>query len=144
MVLGWCGTALAQEQVPEHDAQALTFYAHTNPAEEAAINKYARADLDKAVKGGHPVEPRVARLPAMVVISLESVHICDWSRGCPLLVFRDIQKAPTFKGYSYQNISITNRPKGTFLILRGDGPDIRECLIPKTGTAKCAAPAKKK
>lgn len=136
--------AHAQQQVDVHDSQALTFYFHTTPVQDKALNKYVRPELDKAEKGHRPVEPRVAMLPGMIVISLESVLLCDWLRGCPVLVFRDITKAPVLKDYSYQNISITQRPKGTYLILRGDGPAVRECLIPKTGRARCAPAAVKK
>ena len=143
LLLAKLGSAQAQQQVDPHDSQALTFYFHTTPVQEKALNKYVRPELDKAEKGNRPVEPRVAMLPGMIVISLESVLLCDWLRGCPVLVFRDITKAPVLKDYSYQNISITQRPKGTYLILRGDGPDMRECLIPKTGRAKCT-PAKVK
>ena len=142
LVLGLLpGGALAQQQVAPHDSQAITFYAHTTPVQEKAIAKYAKPLLDKAVKGGHPVEPRVANLPAMIIISLESVHVCDWAKGCPLLVFRDITKAPTLQDYAYQNMSITQRKDKTYLILHGDGPVTRDCLIPAAGKAKCV-PAK--
>ena len=91
------GSALAQQQVDVHDSQAVTFYFHATPVQEKALDKYAKEELDKAKKTGVAVEPRVALLPGMVVISLEHVALCDWSRGCPLFVFRDIAKAPPLK-----------------------------------------------
>ena len=144
LALGLDGnTAFAQQQVAPHDRQALTFYFQTTPLQETALDKYAHADLAKALQAGHPVEPRVSLLPGMIVISLESVSICDRKRGCPLLVFRDITKKPTLQDYSYQNVSITERPKGTYLFLR-DEIGNKECLIPRAGTGRCTRPTKPK
>ncbi len=143
LTLGTCGKAAAQQQVDPHDRQMLTFYFHTSILQDQAMDKYAHAELQKAEKAGFPVEPRVAMLPGMVIISLESVTICDRKRGCPLLIFRDITKQPTFKDFSYQNISITQRPKGTFLYLRDEDGD-KECFIPQSGgKANCVRPKKK-
>ena len=138
LLLLLCRPAAAQQQVDPHDQQALTFYFHSTPRQEAALDKYARADLDKAVKGGHPVEVRVCELPGMIVISLESVGLCDIKRGCPVLVFRDITKPPVLQDYAYQNMSITDRKGKSYLILRGDGDNMRDCLIPTSGRAKCS------
>ena len=118
------------------DHQMLTFYVLPSVLQENALKKFAKEELAKAKSTGTPIEPRVAMLPAMIVISLESVDICDWVKGCPLLVFRDIKGVPSLKDNSYQNISVIYRKKGTYLRLRNSGPD-RECLIPKTGKAKC-------
>jgi hypothetical protein len=136
-VVIWGHTALAQEQVAPHDRQMLTFYFHPSPAQDKALDHYAHADLQKAEKAGYPVEARTAMLPGMIIISLESITLCDRVRGCPLLVFRDIAKAPTLQDYSYQNISISQGTKGTFLYLRAEGPD-RECLVPLAGRARCS------
>ena len=144
LLLGGAAPALAQQEVDPHDSQAVTFYFHTSPVQEKALKKYAKADLDKAQKAGQVVEPRVSLLPGMIIISLEAAALCDWAKGCPLLVFRDITKAPSLQDYAYQNMSITQRKKGTYLILHGDGPTTRECLIPKIGKAKCAVAAKMK
>lgn len=144
LLLGSSPYALAQQQVDPHDRQMLTFYFYTSSRQDAALDKYARAELDKAEAAGRPVEPRVAMLPGMILISLESVAICDRVQGCPLMIFRDITKAPTLKDFSYQNISITQRPKGTYLFLRDEKGD-KECLIPAgNGKAKCIRPPKKK
>ena len=69
------GSAAAQQQVTPHERQILTFYFHTTPLQDKALDKYAHAELAEALAAGHPVEPRVAMLPAMIVISLESVTI---------------------------------------------------------------------
>jgi len=143
LMLGSGKTAHAQQQVDPHDRQMLTFYFHTTTLQDQALDKYAHAELQKAEQAGRPVEPRVAMLPGMVVISLESVTICDRKRGCPLLVFRDITQKPTLKDFSYQNISITQRPKGTFLYLRDEDGN-KECFIPPGGgKANCVRPKKK-
>jgi hypothetical protein len=134
--------ALAQQQVDPHDRQMLTFYFHTSSQQDAALDKFAHDELTKAEQAGRPVEPRVAMLPGMILISLESVTICNTKIGCPLLIFRDITKLPTLKDSSYQNISITQTAKGTFLYLR-DGDGDKQCLIPKSGKARCTRPAKK-
>ena len=147
LLLLQCPPAVAQQQVDPHDQQALTFYFHSTPLQEKALGRFARDDLDKAAKRGRPVEVRVCELPGMIVISLESVALCDIKRGCPLLVFRDITKPPVLQDYSYQNISITERKGKSYLILRGDGENLRDCLIPPSGRAKCSPgkpPAPKK
>lgn len=141
-VMLFCHCAAAQQQVDPRGRQMLTFYFHTTPVQDKALDKFAHAELTKAEQAGRPVETRTAMLPGMILISLESVAICDWQRGCPLLIFRDIAKAPSLQDYSYQNISIGQTAKGTVLYLR-DGDGDKECLIPKSGKARCVRPKKK-
>ncbi len=142
VALLWNGSARAQQQVDPHDRQMLTFYFHTTPLQDKALDKFAHQDLVRAEQAGRPVEPRVAMLPGMILISLESVTICDSDKGCPLLIFRDITKPPTLIDSSYQNISIAQTPKGTSLYLR-DGVGDKVCVIPQIGKGKCARPKKK-
>lgn len=119
----------------------LTFYVWPSALDDAAIKKYAKNEIAQAIAAKRPILPRVAMLPGMTIISLESVAICDLTKGCPLLVFRDMAGAPTLKDFSYQNIVIIYRSKQTALVLTGSGPD-RECIIPPKGRAKCG-PVKK-
>ena len=120
------------------DRQMLTFYFWPSALDDTAVQKYAAEEIAKAKAAQRPILPRVAMLPGMTLISLESVAICTLEKGCPLLVFRDMAKAPTLKDFSYQNIVIIYRPKQTALVLTGSGSD-RECVIPPTptGKAKC-------
>lgn len=123
------------------DRQMLTFYFWPSVMDSAAVKKYAKDEIAKAVAAKRPILPRVALLPGMTLISLESVAICDSAKGCPLLVFRDMTKPPTLKDFSYQNIVIIYRPKKTTLVLVGSGPN-RECIIPAIGKAKCGPTTK--
>lgn len=125
------------------DRQMLTFYFWPSAMDEKMVQKYAADEIAKAKAAKRPILPRVALLPGMTLISLESVAICTLQKGCPLLVFRDMAKAPTLKDFSYQNVVIIYRPKQTALILTGQGAD-RECVIPAiaTGPAKCRTLAK--
>ena len=124
------------------DRQMITFYVWPSALDMTGVKKYAKEEIAKATAANRPILPRVAMLPGMTVISLESVAICDSAKGCPLLVFRDIAKSPTLKDFSYQNIVIIYRPKATVLVLTSSGPD-RDCTIPKLGKARCIPSPKK-
>lgn len=101
-----------------------------------AVNKYAKSQVDKAKAAGRPIQPRVAISGGTTLISLETMALCDAAKGCPLLVFRDINKRPVLVTTSFQNVLIEVKGTKTTLVLRDSGPD-RECVVSAGPTAHC-------
>ena len=101
-----------------------------------AVKRYAKSQMDRAKAAGLPVQPRVAISGGTTLISLETMALCDAAKGCPLLVFRDINKRPVLVTTSFQNVLIEVKGSKTTLILRDSGPD-RECVVSGGPTAHC-------
>lgn len=121
----------------------VEFASEPSSPEWAAAERWGAKYFAKATAAGHPIIPRVARTNSTVLISLESVAICDRAKGCPLLVFRDVAKAPVLETTSFQNLILDYRDKGTYLIIRV-WDATRECLISGGGRARCKDVAAKK
>ncbi|OAN44844.1 hypothetical protein A6A04_07925 [Paramagnetospirillum marisnigri] len=105
-------------------------------SELAAAERYGATYFTKAKAAGRPLTARVARSDSTILISLESVAICERAKGCPLLVFRDITKKPVLERFAFQNLILDYREKGTFLILRVWNTTT-ECLVSNVLRAKC-------
>jgi len=105
-------------------------------AELKAARKWAPELFSQAEAAGRPVTVRVARSGRTLMISLESVAICDRVRACPLLVFRDITKSPVYRGGAFQNLILDYRDTGTWLILRV-WETTTECRISDVAKAIC-------
>ncbi|SEH30027.1 hypothetical protein [Magnetospirillum fulvum] len=105
-------------------------------AELKAARKWAPELFSQAEAAGRPVTVRVARSGRTLMISLESVAICDRVRACPLLVFRDITKSPVYRGGAFQNLILDYRETGTWLILRV-WETTTECRISDVAKAIC-------
>jgi hypothetical protein len=134
LLLTGAGTAPAAEITGNR--QFAEFAYSPSTTELAAASRWGREHFAKAKAAGRPVEPRVARMGGTVLISLESVAICDRVRACPLLVFRDVTKPPVLKTFAFQNLRIEYREKGTFLIVRR-WESTAECLITTVAKAMC-------
>lgn len=105
-------------------------------AELKAAHKWAPELFSEAEAAGRPVTVRVARSGRTLMISLESVAICDRVRACPLLVFRDITKSPVYRGGAFQNLILDYRDGSTWLILRV-WDSVTECRISDVAKAIC-------
>lgn len=105
-------------------------------AELKAARKWAPELFSQAEAAGRPVTVRVARSGRTLMISLESVAICDRVRACPLLVFRDITKSPVYRGGAFENLILDYRETGTWLILRV-WETTTECRISDVAKAIC-------
>ena len=104
--------------------------------EMAAAERAVPQLFAKAKAAGSPITVKVARSDATILISLESVAICERAKGCPLLVFREIGQKPVLVTSSFQNVIVDYRDKGTFLIIRV-WDTTTECKVSNTAKAKC-------
>ncbi|CAA7618150.1 conserved exported hypothetical protein [Candidatus Terasakiella magnetica] len=104
--------------------------------ELTAAKRWGAEHFAKGKAAGRPVTPVVARAGATILISLESVAVCDRVKACPLLVFRDITAKPILKTYAFQNLAVEYREKDTYLILRR-WDEVTECKISNTQKALC-------
>jgi hypothetical protein len=105
-------------------------------AELTAARRWGGSLFNEAEAAGRPVTVRVARSGRTVMISLESVAICDRVRACPLLVFRDITRPPVYEGGAFQNLILDYREGTTWLILRV-WETTTECRISDVVKAVC-------
>lgn len=119
------------------DDRVLARFTQSPSAEEwAAIRKYAKTDLDKARAANRMVEPLVARMGGSVLVTLRSVALCDPRQGCPLMVFRQIDRKPVFAGMSFEDVLLVYRGDRTFLVPSGPGPR-QECQVSGLPKARC-------
>lgn len=132
---------LASAAVAAETQHRVLFSAQPSSAEWAAIRKYAGPLLAKAEQAGRPATPFVARSGGSVLVSLETVALCNRRDGCPLLVFRAIDRPPVLNTMSFQNVVLEYRDKGTMLILMRDAPKT-ECLISGVTKARCRTAAR--
>jgi len=107
-----------------------------NALELKAARRWGRDLFAQADAAGRPVTLRIGRSEATVLMSFESVAICDRVRACPLLVFRDITKSPVYRGGAFENLRLDYREDGTWLILRV-WDDVTECKITNVPRARC-------
>jgi hypothetical protein len=105
-------------------------------AEMAAAERHGAELFAKAKAARRPVTVRAARSDSTTLLSLESVAICERAKGCPLLVFRDITKAPVLQRSAFQNLILEYREAATFLILRV-WDTTTECRISNVTKAVC-------
>jgi len=112
-----------------------TLYPPTT-AELEAARRHAGETFERAEAAGRPLTVRVARSEATILISLESVAVCDRVKACPLLVFRDITRPPVLITGAFQNVVLDYREDGTYLILRVWN-DLSECRISGVVKAHC-------
>ena len=128
------GPAVARDMVPTR------YFVETRHAPSAlelkAARRWAADAFDRAEQAGRPVTVRVARAGPTVMVSLESVAICDRVKACPLLVFRDLNKPPVLSTGAFQNLVLEYRDTGTYLILRV-WDEVSECLISGVTRARC-------
>ncbi|MBI2236591.1 MAG: hypothetical protein HYU60_06535 [Magnetospirillum sp.] len=115
------------------------FSASPSMHEVAAVKKFAKPQVAQAMAAKRPFELSVARAGGTTLISLESVALCNRDDGCPLLVFRNIDKAPVLTTMSFHNLVLEYRGKATYLIPRRSGPRM-ECLISTESRAVCRPP----
>jgi hypothetical protein len=114
----------------------VEFLTSPSSQELTAAERWGAKWYSKAEAAGRPVAIRVARNDSTTLISLESVAICERAKGCPLLVFRDIGKSPVLESFSFQNLILDYRDKGTFLIIRV-WETVSECSLPTSGKGRC-------
>ena len=115
------------------------FTASPSAPEIAAVKKFAKAQSAQAMAAKRPFELSVARSGATTLVSLESVALCNRDDGCPLLVFRKLDKAPVLTIMSFHDVVLDYREKGTYLIPSRSGPRV-ECLISTETKAVCKPP----
>jgi len=128
------GPVAAEEKVGSRIFVETAFPPTT--AELKAAHKWAPELFSQAEAAGRPVTVRVARSGRTLMLSLESVAICDRVRACPLLVFRDITKSPVYRGGAFQNLILDYREGSTWLILRV-WENVTECRISDVAKAIC-------
>ncbi|CCG40298.1 hypothetical protein [Magnetospirillum molischianum] len=134
MVIAISGPVSAEEKVGSRIFVETAFPPTT--AELEAARKWAPELFSQAEGAGRPVTVRVARSGRTLLISLESVAICDRVRACPLLVFRDITRSPVYRGSAFQNLILDYRENSTWLILRV-WETVTECRISGVTKAIC-------
>lgn len=129
-------------------AQRLLIFDATLSVQELnAAKRWGREWIAKGEAAAQPVVFRTVRVEGVVLISLQSVAVCDRWKGCPLLGFNGIDQPPVLLASSFENILAEERPAGLALTLRLRGEPDRQCLVRPAGRATCrpvAAKAKSK
>ena len=136
LAAGLSGAGPAAAETPVGTRVYVETWRAPSAEELKAARRYGRDLFARAEAAGRPVTLRVARSEATVMISFESVAICDRVRACPLMVFRDLKSRPVYQGGAFENIRLDYRKDGTWLILRV-WDDVTECKLTGVTRARC-------
>jgi hypothetical protein len=136
MALALAVATPAGAAVPLQDRQMVVFYTLPSINQIDAAHRSAPGLFAKARATHRPIEIKTAMAGGLILLSLQSVAICNRDRGCPLLVFTNIFQPPVLRDMSFENILIEYGKTGESVVLRTAGPD-RACAIPRVGRAVC-------
>ncbi len=136
--LAWpvAGASGAAAAVPLKDRQMVVFYVDPSINQINAAHNYAPETFARAKAAGWPVTIKSAMAGGLILLSLQSVAVCNRVKGCPLLVFTNIFQPPVLTSMSFENVLIEYYHHSRSVVLRTEGPD-RDCSIPPVGRSVC-------